>query len=339
MGENYNTSGDIGFRTTGYAKKRLLKRGNYDLVAGRFGQGQPLPKNHSMTQKWRRYESLPRAEAPLAEGVTPAGRKLSKTDITVSLNQYGDWVELSDVLQDTHEDPLFRETFDLCGEQLGDTIEIVTIAALKAGSNVFYANNVGSRSLVSSPPLRSDFRRVFRSLKTSKAKPLRKMIKASHRISTEPIAPSYIVMGHTDLKADLEDMEGYVPVRNYADSGKAIHESEAGSLDEFRFLLTPLFEPWESSGASSSTYLAGGSIPSSAASCDVYPMIVVAADSYGTVPLQGMNAVKPAVVNPKPTQGDPLGQRGFVSWKTYYAAVILNSSWVARYEVAATAQP
>jgi N4-gp56 family major capsid protein len=339
MGQNYNTSGDISFRTAGYAKKRLLKRGNFDLVAGRFGQGNPLPKNHSMTQKWRRYESLPRAEAPLAEGVTPAGTKLSKTDITCTLQQFGDWVELTDVLHDTHEDPLFKETFDLCGEQLGDTIEVVTIAALKAGSNVFYANNAGSRTSVESPPLRSDFRRIFRSLKTNKAKPIRKMIKASQLISTEPISPSYLVFGHTDLKADLEDMEGYVPLKNYADSGKQVHPAEVGALDEFRFLLTPLFEPWESSGASSETYLAGGSIPSGAASCDVYPMIVVSADSYGIVPLQGMNAVKPAVVNPKPAPGDPLGQRGFVSWKTYYAAVILNSSWVARYEVAATAQP
>lgn len=335
---NENTSGDIGFRTTGHAKKRLLKRGDFELVAGRFGQGQPLPKNHSMTQKWRRYHNLPRATAPLAEGVTPAGRSVTKTDITVSLNQFGDFVELTDVIKDTHEDDVFQEYMDICGQQIGETIEVVTIAALKAGTTVFYANNSGSRAAIDSPPLRGDFRRIFRSLKNNKAQVIRKMIRATQKISTEPIDPAYIVMGHTDLKADLADMEGWTPVRNYADSTKAI-PSEVGSLDEFRFLLTPLFDPWESSGASSATYLAAGVIPSAAASCDVYPLIIVAENSYGTVPLQGMESVHPAVINPKPSISDPLGQKGAVSWKTYYNAVILNQDWVARYECAATAQP
>jgi N4-gp56 family major capsid protein len=339
MGDNTNVSGDIGFRTTGHAKKRLLKRGLYDMVAAMFGQGQPLPKNHSMTQKWRRYENLARATAPLAEGVTPAGTKLVKTDVTVSLNQYGDVVEISDVVKDTHEDNVFQETFDLCGENVGETLEVVTIAVLKAGTSVFYANNAGSRSAVDSPPLPGDFKRIFRSLKTNKAKTVRRKIKASHLVSTEPVDPCYVVMGHTNLKADLAAMEGWVPVRNYANSDRIMSPAEVGSMDEYRFLLTPLFLPWETSGASGTDYLSGGSNVTVAASCDVYPLIIVAQDAYGIVPLQGMDAVTPYVHNPKPTPSDPLGQRGFVSWKTYYASVILNQNWIARYECAATGLP
>ena len=36
---------------------------------------------------------------------------------------------------------------------------------------------------------------------------------------------------------------------------------------------------------------------------------------------------------------DPLGQIGFVSWGTYQTGTILNQSWAARLEVAATANP
>ena len=48
-------------------------------------------------------------------------------------------------------------------------------------------------------------------------------------------------------------------------------------------------------------------------------------------------ALTPMVVNPKPSDSDPLAQRGHVSWKAYENAVILNDFWMARLESAATA--
>jgi len=46
------------------------------------------------------------------------------------------------------------------------------------------------------------------------------------------------------------------------------------------------------------------------------------------------------VGNPgKKTKDDPLGQKGFVSWKTYQTGAILNQSWMARLECASTASP
>uniref|UniRef100_A0A6M3KI60 Putative capsid protein n=1 Tax=viral metagenome TaxID=1070528 RepID=A0A6M3KI60_9ZZZZ len=336
---NFNTAGDIGYRSTGQVKKRLLRRGNYKLVAAKFGQAFTQGKHTTLTSKWRRYSNFPTAEAPLQEGITPAGRKLAKTDVTSTLSQYGDWAELTDVVFDTHEDDVPVETVNLCGDQMGETVEVVTIAVLKSGSSVFYANNAGSRAAVDSPPLPGDFKRIERSFAKNKAEKISSMIKASQNISTEPIDPAYIAMGHTDLKPDLEAMEGFVPVRNYADSSKMVHPTEIGSLGSFRFLLTPLFEAWLAAGTAGTTYLSSGDIPASSLSADVYPIIVVGKDSYGVVRLQGIDAVKPAVHYPKPVPGDELGQRGFVSWKIYYTSVILNSSWCARYEVAATALP
>ena len=250
-----------------------------------------------------------------------------------------DWAELTDIVFDTHEDDVPKETVNLCGDQLGETVEVVTIAVLKSGSNVFYANNAGSRSAVDSPPLPGDFKRIERSFSKNKAERISEMIKASQNISTEPIDPAFIAMGHTDLKADIENMAGFVPVRNYADSSKMLHPTEVGSLGAFRFLLTPLFESWLAAGTAGSTYLSSGDAPASSLAADVYSIIVAAKDSYGVVRLQGPDAVKPAVVRPKPVVGDELGQRGFVSWKIYYACVILNTSWLARYECAATALP
>jgi len=250
-----------------------------------------------------------------------------------------DWAELTDIVFDAHEDNVPKETVNLCGDQMGETVEVVTIATLKAGSNVFYANNAGSRSAVDSPCLAGDFKRIERSLAKNKGTMITSRIKASQLISTEPIDPAFIVMGHTDCKADIEAMEGYVPVRNYADSSRTADPTEVGSLGSFRFLLTPLFEPWLAAGTAGTTYLSSGDVVTSSTACDVYPLIVVGKDAYGVVRLQGRTAVQPAVVYPKPVVGDELAQRGFVSWKIFYTSVLLNSSWAARYEIAATALP
>lgn len=337
---NTTTYGDISPRTAGRAVARLLKRGQHLMVVERFGQVDPQQKNKTKSVKWRRYNSFPRATQPLAEGVPPAGNKLTYTDIVATLEQYGDSYKITDVIQDTHEDPVLQEMVDLAGEAAAETIETIRINILKAGTNVFYAGGASGRTTVQSPPTRGDFRKIYRYFKNNKAREISQIISASAKISTEGVDAAYFVMGHTDLDADFRAMPGFVPVINYADSTKAL-PGEIGKVDQFRIILTAMFEPWTAAATSATgtTYLSNGSAPSTASAPDVYPVIVVARDGYGIVPLQGFNSITPTVVNPKPSAGDPLGQIGWVSWKTYQTAAILNQAWVARLECCATANP
>lgn len=336
---NVTTYGDISPRTGGYAKTRLLKRGQHMMVVERFGQVDPLQKNKTKTVKWRRYNSLARATAPLAEGVPPAGQKLTYTDVVATLEQYGDTVETTDVIKDTHEDPVLNQTMDLVGEAAAETIEEVRIAIIQAGTNVFYANGVTSRGTVNSPPTRGDFRKIYRYFKKYKGKEISDIVKASAKISTEATLPAFFCMGHTDLDADLRGISGFHDWKDYSDSDKRL-PGEIGSIEQFRIILTAMFDPWLAAGASGTTYLSGGVEVGSAANCDVYPLLCVAKDAYGIVPLQGFNAVHPMVLNPgKPSKSDPLGQKGFCSWKTYQTAAILNHNWIARLESSATASP
>jgi len=332
-----NTYGDISPRTAAFATVDLLERGQHGMVVERFGYVDPQGQNKTKTRKWRRYHSLPRATAPLAEGISPAGQQLHFTDITATLEQYGDFVPVTDVIADTHEDGVLKEAMKLCGEQAAETKEVNRISVLKGGSNVFYANSVTARSSVNSPAVLNDLRSIHRAFKKNKAREISEMIGATAKISTEPISGGYFVFGSTDCLADLKGLDGWVPVAQYGSAMKALPH-EYGAVEEFRFILTPLFEPWEAAGASGTTYLSGGAKVSGAASCDVYPLIAVSRMSYAIVPLQGKNAIKIAVKNPNQVStGDELGQRGFCSWKLYDASAILNQLWVARLEVAATA--
>jgi N4-gp56 family major capsid protein len=69
---------------------------------------------------------------------------------------------------------------------------------------------------------------------------------------------------------------------------------------------------------------------------DVYPVLYLADNAFGVVPLKGASALTPMVLNPgKISDSDKLGQRGHVGWKTYFAAVMLNQAWCVRVECAA----
>ena len=333
------TYGDISPRTAAFAAKKLLSRGQDMLVTERFGHFDPQGKKKSKVRKWRRYESLTPATTPLTEGTAPSGSSINYTDYTATLGQYGDWVQISDVIADTHEDPVLMEMMEVCGEQAAETIELLRISVLKAGTNVFYASGVANRAAVAAPPTRGDFRLVYRSFKRNKAMEIAKIIKAGPNIATEPVGKAYFAMGHTDLDSDIRGLTGFIPCEKYANSDKCL-PGEIGKLENVRIILTNLFAPFEAAGASGTTLLSGGVEVTVAAAADVYPIIIVAKNAYGIVPLQGHNAVKPSVMNPGTvSKSDPLGQTGFVSWKTYQATAILNQSWIARLEAGATATP
>lgn len=321
--------GDISPRTAGYVTADLLKRALPFLVLEKFAQTKPLPNNSTLSMVFRRYNALPNTPVALSEGVTPAGKTLTKTDITVTLAQYGDWVGITDVIQDTHEDPVLQEASNILAEQAAQMMELVRFNVLKAGSNVFYANGA-ARNAVNTKISQAMQRKVVKALKRQNAKPITSVVKSTPAWGTLNVKPAFIGVGHSDLQHDIEDMTGFKAVENYGT--QTPYENEVGAVGECRYLVSTLFSPWADAGAA-----AGGTVEStSGTASDVYPVLYLGQDAWATVPLKGKSGITPIVVNPKPVQGDELGQRGSVGWKTYSAAVILNDAWMARGEVAVT---
>ena len=79
-------------------------------------------------------------------------------------------------------------------------------------------------------------------------------------------------------------------------------------------------------------------VSTSGTSADVYPVLFFGKEAYGTVALRDQGAVAPSIIPVgQRTKDDPLGQRGYVGWKTWFVAVRLNENWMARLEVAVTA--
>ena len=69
----------------------------------------------------------------------------------------------------------------------------------------------------------------------------------------------------------------------------------------------------------------------------MYPVLFLGKEADRIVPLRGQGSVSPTILRPgKVRKSDPLGQRGYVGWKTWHTALILNQLWMARLECAVT---
>lgn len=321
--------GDISPRTAAYAEKELLKRGLPYLVLEKFGQAKALPEASTKVIKFRRYNALPNTPTTLTEGVTPAGQTLAVTDVTATLAQYGDKVTITDVILDTHEDPTLNESVALLGEQAAQMIEKMRFGVLKAGTNVLYANGA-SRNAVNTAITITLQRRAVRALKRQNARFITSIVRSTPSYGTENVAPGFVALIHPDLEADVRGLAGFVPAEKYGTMTP--WENELGKCEDVRYVSSTIFEPWADAGGAKGTMLS-----TTGTNADVYPVLFMGRDAYGIVALKGMFALTPMVVNPKPSDSDPLAQRGHVAWKAMQTCVILNDSWMIRGEVAATA--
>ncbi len=144
------TYGDITPAVAASAAVEMLKRGQPNLIIQQFAQSKPLGKNDTTTQKFRRYERLSAATTALTEGVTPSGSSPTKTDYTATLVQYGDFLELTDVIEDLHTDPVLMEYSAMIGEQAALTVEMIAFGILKAGTTLYRANG-SARTDINTP--------------------------------------------------------------------------------------------------------------------------------------------------------------------------------------------
>lgn len=319
--------GDITPRTAAYAVAPLLVRGHEDMILERFGQPYPIPSNKTKVAKFRRYEILPLATTALVEGVTPAGTKPTITDVTATLVQYGDYIPFSDFIMDTHEDPLLKEYSALCMQQWTETIETIRYNVVKAGTNVGYTNGT-ARTNVNTPISLTSQRKATRALLRQRARLINSVVSSDARFRTEPVEAGFVALCHTDMENDIRNMQGFIPTKQYGTT--PAWPNEIGAVENVRYIRSTLFVPFLGGGAASTTMVNTASV------ADVYPIIYLAQNAFGIVPLKGSAAVSLYVVNPKPVAGDPLGQRGSVGWKTTQTAVILNDLWMYRLESAAT---
>ena len=277
------------------------------LVHDQFAQKHPIPKNGGKIIEFRKYSPFAKALTPITEGVTPDGNKLNTSKITAEIAQYGDYVELSDVLLLTAIDNNLVEATKLLGNQAGETLDTITREVIVGGTNVQYAGGVSARSALTgdSKLTVDDCFKAARFLKTQKAK---------------KIDGYYVAIIHPDVAYDLMRSNDWVNAVQYAGSSQ-LFEGEIGRVAGIRFVETTEAKIFAGAGASGK---------------DVYATMVLGADAYGVTEVTGGGLQH--IVKQLGSSGtaDPLNQRATVGWKAIKTAERLVEGYMIRIESCST---
>lgn len=317
-----------------YFEREILKHAGPVTVLDKLGLTKQMPKNKGITIEFRRPRTFTAVTTPLVEGVTPSSTAFQYDVIQASLKQYGQVSELTDVIEDTYLDPVLNDMAVQCGENVGRTIESLTYGVVRAGTQVEYANG-SQRTDVNTPITLQKCRAVVRTLMAQKGMMITRILDGSPNFGTKPVEAGFVAVAHTDCGADIRSIPGFTPVSEYG-RRSVIHERELGTVEELRFILSPDLPPFADGGGAKAG-AAGTMQSTSGTSADVYPVMVFAKDAFGTVALRGMGSVEPTIIPVgQKTKDDPLGQRGYIGWKTWFVAKVLNEAWMVRLEVAVT---
>lgn len=130
-----------------YIAAQLLKRIHRDVIVYPMARHEKLPNRFSTTFQFTRFEKLPLPQQSLTEGVTPAnGETMTISTVQAVMNQWGDYVTLTDVAVITAKHPALEQAVILLAEQARETIDRECINLLLTNANVFFPGTVANRA-------------------------------------------------------------------------------------------------------------------------------------------------------------------------------------------------
>lgn len=326
----------------------------YEVLA-KAGRQVQMPKNQSDTYVARRYlpygatAASPNIFFPNAtgdrgntivqahltqEGVTPSPDSITPVDITEVVQQYSCLYGFSDKTYDLYEDDIPAQMKVQIGERVGLVNEMIVYGKLKSCTNQFYGGAGTSRTTVAGPMTLDLQSAVVRSLMANHAMPVTKVLKASAQFGTDPVAPGYFAYTHTDLERMIRDLPNFVPAEKYASGTPEM--GEIGKCERFRYVLSPDLPSYQDAGAAVASWTGTGTAYSTTGtSMDVYPIIVMGAESFSQIAVRGTSALDPTFLPPgEKSKSDPLGQRGYAGTSWWKATMIENQLWMAVVNVA-----
>lgn len=141
-----NFSGDF---STYIAAKTLLVAKKSMVMYG-LANKEALPKNSGRTFQYTRYDRIALPQVRLSEGVTPNGSSMAISIVDCVMDQWGDFVSLSDVAIDSVKHPVLQQAIELLGMQAAETVDREIIKVALTGTNIFFPGTVTARGSLTS---------------------------------------------------------------------------------------------------------------------------------------------------------------------------------------------
>lgn len=333
-----NSFGDISGTVAAKLEKQALKHAQPHLVLTVGAKKFTLPKNGTKTLRHRRARPYSAATTPLSEGVPPSATEIRYDQLDMTIQQYGGYTPVTDIMVDLHTTPILSDVNKLNSEQAAKTKEALLWGKLRAATNIIYAGGAAAIGNVASEFGLSEQQIAVRTLNRNHAHYFTSVVTGGVKENTTPVEASYLAFVHTDAEPVIRKMAGFTPVAQYG-SMKPVHEREFGAVQNVRYISSADLAPEADSGGAKGTG-ADELISTSGTNADVYTAIIVGQEAYGTLNVAGKGVYTPVVRNVgTPSASDPLGQTGSVGWKLYSAEEILNQDWIVAVKFAVKVNP
>ena len=292
-----------------YYNRELLRTFEPELVHLQFGDEHRMPENSGLVMNMRKIIPLEANTNTLSEGEPGESVMLTETEVTVKLEQYGEYARCTDKLDLSHLDMNILRKTKLFGDAGARSIDAVVREELATCTNVIYAGGKTSRaSLTSADKLTS--------------KELRKAVRMLKKANAQRFGGYFVAIVGPEVVYDLQEDESFVRVSQYSDS-ENIYTGEVGRLFGVRLVETSEAKIFSGAGSSGA---------------DVASIIVLGKYAYGVTSWKG---AKPRVIiKPSGSAGtaDPLDQISSVGWKMDgFGVKLLQPEYAVRIECGFTA--
>ena len=218
------------------------------------------------------------------------------------------------------------------GEIREKQIQLGLIAASE--TNRVIAGDAGSISAIGAADLVEfqDIRAMEQSLKFARVPKQTKIIDGSTNYGTTVVGAGYTAFVGQELYPTLEDMtyggvNVWKPVESYAAAG-TIMENEIGKIHNTRFIEVMEMAKYDGAGAISTD----ATDDTDAANryqtnnhYDVFPILYVGTDSFGTVGFEGDVARVNTIMPKADAYNDPFGKKGAISISWYFGLLVYRA--------------
>ena len=117
-----------------YYERRFLERARAMLVHQEGAQLRALEGNAGKQVIFNRFSPLATAVTPLTEGTNPQLVTLTDTQVTVTLQEYGNSIQVTRLLGTVDIDDRDKEKIDVVAQNMGETLDALVRNALYAGN-------------------------------------------------------------------------------------------------------------------------------------------------------------------------------------------------------------
>jgi len=267
--------------------------------------------------------------------VNAVGMKRLVLEATVS--EFGFHVPFTKKMleMDTEKGLLARISREV-GETQGDIREKQIATALLSASelNRVYSGDASTLAQMGANDVVTfqDIRGMEQSLKLARSPKQTKMIDGSTKVGTVVVGAGYSAFVGQELYPVLEDMEHggvkvWRPVESYAAAGTTM-EGEIGKVSATRFIEVEEMPKYGGAGASISDATDDTGVENmytTGDNYDVFPILYVGSDSFGTVGFEGDVARVNTVMPTADANIDVFGKKGAVAISWYFGMLIYRN--------------